>query len=247
MNTGAKTFFISYGDSNFTQSKKRIGWEAINMGFDHVDVYEPADISESFILKTQPYISHPRGGGYWLWKSFFIKKTFEKMKVGDICIYADAGCHVNIHGKQRLQEYYDMINQDSSGIISFHLGDLQEEWYTTEKVFEFFDIPKDNTSIRKSSQYMATILIMRKCEASIDLVEKYYSIAVNRPDLFSDAYNCYNSHPTFRDHRHDQSIFSILRKQYGSIVIPDETYNGDNAPNWNALKHIPILSTRIKR
>ena len=247
MSNLTKTFFISYGDNNFIQSKNRIRHEAINMGFDDVNVYGPEDISKSFIEQTLPFISYPRGGGYWLWKSFFIKQTFDKMKDNDICVYTDAGCHVNIHGKQRLQEYYDMINQSSSGIISFHLGDLQEEWYTTEKVFEFFDIPSDDIAIRKSSQYMSTILIMRKCDATVKLINKYYEIATTQPVLFSDNYNEYKKNPTFRDHRHDQSIFSILRKQYGSVVIPDETYNGDNAQNWNALKHIPFLSTRIKR
>ena len=240
------TFFISYGDNNFIQSRKRIQQEATNMGFNNVNVYSPQDISESFRAQTMPFISYPRGGGYWLWKSFLLKQTFDKMKLDDICVYADAGCHINIHGKQRLQEYYDIVNSDESGIISFHLGDLQEEMYTNEKVFEHFNISINNTKIRKSSQYIATILIIRKCKSTIDLINNYYNIAVTCPDLFSDVHNSYKPNAVFRDHRHDQSIFSILRKQYGSVVLPDETYNGDNALNWHALKHIPILATRIK-
>lgn len=246
MSNSTKTFFISYGDSNFTQSKKRIQHEAINMGFDDVNVYGPEDVSKSFIRQTLPYISYPRGGGYWLWKSFFIKQMFDIMKVDDICVYADAGCHVNIHGKQRLREYYDIINNNSSGIISFDLGDLREEWYTTDKVFDFFNIPENDINIRKSGQYMSTILVMRKCNSTIELVDNYYNIAITRPDLFSDIYNINNKNHTFRDHRHDQSIFSILRKLHGSVVLQDETYKGDNEPNWNNLKHIPILTTRIK-
>jgi len=245
MSNPIKTFFISYGDSNYTQSKNRIQHEAINMGFDNVNVYGPEDISKSFIQKTLPFISYPKGGGYWLWKSFFIKQMFDIMKVDDICVYADAGCHVNIHGKQRLQEYYDIINRNSSGIISFQIGDLQEEWYTTDKVFDFFNIPDDDIDIRKSGQYISTILIMRKCDATIELIDDYYNIATTRSDLFSDIYNVDNKTPTFRDHRHDQSIFSILRKQHGSVVLPDETWTY-NGLNWSDLKHIPIFSSRIR-
>ena len=239
------TFFISYGDNNFIQSRKRIQLEATNMGFDNVNVYSPQDISESFRAQTMPFISYPRGGGYWLWKSFLLKQTFDKMKLDDICVYADAGCHINIHGKQRLQEYYDMVNSDKSGIISFYLEGLQEEMYTNEKLFEYFNIPINDTKIRKSCQYVGGILIIRKCLATISLINSFYNISVTQPNLFSDVHNSYKPNAIFRDHRHDQSVFSILRKQYGSVILSDETYNGDNAPNWHALKHIPILATRI--
>ena len=236
------TFFISYGDNNYIQSRKRIQLEATNMGFDNVSVYSPQDISESFRAQTMPFISLPSGGGYWLWKSFLLKQTFDKMKLDDICVYADAGCHINIHGKQRLQEYYDMVNSDESGILSFYLDHIEEVW-TTEKLFEYFNIPNADIKIRKSSQYMAGIKIIKKCKSTIDLINRYYDIAVTQPDLFSDTHNSYKPNSVFRDHRHDQSVFSILRKQYGSVVIWDETCNPSN---WAALKHIPILSTRIK-
>lgn len=143
------TFFISYGDNNYIQSRKRIQLEATNMGFDNVNVYSPQDISELFRAQTMPFISYPRGGGYWLWKSFLLKQTFDKMKLDDICVYADAGCHINIHGKQRLQEYYDMVNSDESGMLSFCLDHIEEVW-TTEKLFEYFNIPNNDTKIRKS-------------------------------------------------------------------------------------------------
>ena len=100
------------------------------MVFNNVNVYSPQAIFESFRARTMPFISYPRGGGYWLCKSFLLKQTFDKIKLNDICVYADAGCHINIHGKQRLQEYYDTVNSDESGIISFHLVDLQKEMYT---------------------------------------------------------------------------------------------------------------------
>ena len=46
----------------------------------------------------------------------------------------------------------------------------------------------------------------------------------------------------FIDHRHDQSLFSLLRKKYGTISIPDETYS----ENWSDsnIKNKPIHATR---
>lgn len=237
-------FFISYGDNNFTNSRQRILIEANNSGmFDYVKVYQPTDLSEEFKAATQPYISQKHGGGYWLWKPYILKKAFNDMKEGDLCVYADAGCHVNAYGKDRMQQYINIVSADNSGVISFDLDSLTEEMYNTERVFEYFNILKDDTSIRKTNQLMATILILRKCSNSVKLVNDYYQIAITQPSLFSDEHNEYKKQEVYRGHRHDQSILSVLRKKHGSLIIPDETYS---ATDYKKFAHIPILSTRIK-
>lgn len=232
-------YFFTYGDSNYENSKKRIQQEAIRMDFDDVKIYGREDISQEFLEKTKPYIDMRRGGGYWLWKPYFLKKTFDMMNEGDYCIYADAGCHLNPNGLQRLKWYLETLDINDSGILSFAIQPEAE--YTNEKVFEFFDIDK-NSDVRKTRQYLATILYMRKCENTVNLVNEFYDTAINNSDLFTDTHNEYKRTQQFKDHRHDQSIFSMLRKKHKSIVIPDETY----ALNWNDLMHVPILATRIR-
>ena len=234
-------YFISYGNQNYKNSKDRIRQEAHNMGFDSVKIFGPENISEDFVRKTYPYISHPRGAGYWLWKAFFLKNTLDEMNENDFCIYADAGCHLNIHGKKRLVEYLKMISDDESGIISFEMPGLLEEMYTNEMVFEYFNIDKESP-LRKTSQYVGGILIIKKCLNTSQIVDEYYKIAVERPDLFSDIHNNYKKTDVFRDHRHDQSILGILRKKYKSLVIRDETW----AEDFRTLSHVPILATRIR-
>jgi hypothetical protein len=52
--------------------------------------------------------------------------------------------------------------------------------------------------------------------------------------------------PRFIDHRHDQSIFSLLRKARGAgVVIDDETYY----TNWNSAEamKMPIRAMRDSR
>lgn len=234
-------YFISYGNQNYKNSKDRIKQEAQNMGFDSVKIYGPENISEDFFRKTYPHIAHPRGAGYWLWKAFLLKTTFEQMNENDFCIYADAGCHVNIHGKKRLREYLKIISDDESGFLAFELTGFFEKMFTNEKVFEFFNID-ENDSLRETSQLVGGVLFLRKCPNTIKIVDEYYKLACEHPDLFSDVHNDYKRKPDFRDHRHDQSILGILRKKYGCVIIPDETY----ALNWQELAHVPILATRIR-
>jgi hypothetical protein len=89
---------------------------------------------------------------------------------------------------------------------------------------------------------MATILYLKKCPNTKKIVDEYYDTALNSPHLFSDDYNDYKRTSSFKDHRHDQSILSIIRKKHGCVILPDETYAND----WKELMHVPILATRIR-
>lgn len=239
--------FFSYGDQKYTNSKLRIKNEALNFGFDKVNIYGREDLDLDFVEKTIPYINNPRGGGYWLWKSFFLKKTFDEMSDGDFCVYADAGCTVNPNGKDRFNYYKDLINTSGSGILSFRMDGLDEERYTTEEIFKHFGISFDS-EIRKSGQIMATILVLLKNQKSQKLVDEYFELAMTKPNLFSDDYNFVNNCERFVDNRHDQSILSVMRKKYQTAEIQDETY-ADTMEGWNKLyfqTKIPFLATRIR-
>jgi hypothetical protein len=236
--------FLTYGDDKYTNSKKRIYQEAINSNFfDHITIYSRNDISKEFIEKTSPYIHDPRGGGFWLYKSFLLKKTFDMMSEGDFCVYADAGCTINPYGLERFEYYQNLIQE--SGVLSFRMDGLNEEAYTSEAIFKEFNVTDD--SIRKSGQIMATILVFKKNEKSTKLINDYYNLAITKTNLFSDdcvTGNCVG----FVDFRHDQSILSVMRKVYGSTEIIDETY-ADNMGKWNFKiyqEKIPFLATRIR-
>jgi hypothetical protein len=212
------------------------------MGFDFVDVYGPENLEKEFVQKTSPYIFHRRGAGYWLWKPYFLKKKMDLMNEGDYLIYADAGCHVNIYGQKRLKDYFDILDSHESGVLSLEMSCFSEETYTNEKVFEFFEIEEKNDSIRKTGIYVGGILFFKKNKVSVDLIDKFYEVAINNPVIFSDEYNSFKRKEVFVDHRHDQSVFSVLRKLSVVATIPDETFS----QNWKELLHVPILATRIR-
>ena len=235
--------FFSYGNESYQNSKQRIHQEAYNMGFDKVHIYGPEDLPKDFVEKINPHINHPRGAGYWLWKSYFLKQLMDSANENDFIIYADAGCHLNVHGKPRLQEYLKLITEHESGFLGLEMdsGNLSEQFYTNEMVFEYFGIsPTD--PIRQMGQYVGGILFIRKCETSKKIVDEYYNIAITRPDLFSDVHNDYKRTSVFRDHRQDQSILGLLRKKYNAVTIPDETWDED----FRRKMHVPILATRIR-
>jgi hypothetical protein len=256
-------YFLTYGDDKYHNSKIRIKEEAINFGmFDDIKIYGPEDIGTYFSTITKPYIDNQKGGGYWLWKSFLLKKTFDMMSDGDYCVYVDSGCMINELGKDRFKDYLSLLDKRDSGIFRFSFPGTKEEVFTSSKVFDYF---KENNHIYKKSDrflstlsktdhLMATILIFKKCEISTEYVNKFYEISMDNPDIFSDKYNDYNKHKNFVDHRHDQSVSSCLAKVISNdlVIIPDETYTTETDGHllyWDDLiynKKIPFLATRIR-
>ena len=86
--------FISYGDTKFHKSLKRISKQARTIGiFDRIITYSPKDMP--LYIKSSPLFSAQKGGGYWLWKPYIIKHTLEQLNEGDVLYYIDAGCTLN--------------------------------------------------------------------------------------------------------------------------------------------------------
>jgi hypothetical protein len=234
--------FISYGNKNFNNSKKRIFGQAIQSGwFNSVTIYNPKILDKDFVKKFKDILNCNRGGGFWLWKPYIILKKLNEINENDILIYLDAGCVINPHGKKRFNDYINLLTQNNEYIISFQLPYIEDEW-TIEEIFRYFNINEENM-IRKTGQILSGIIIIKKNEQSINLIKKWYNTIFDNPLLFTDNYNRFQKN-NFKANRHDQSIFSILCKLNNVQIIKDETFF-TNFGNQKSLIY-PFWATRYK-
>ena len=235
-----KLHLIAYGDKKYIKAKHRIYNEALNTKwFYSIKCYGLEDLSVSFRNEFKSILTMKRGGGYWIWKFDIILNKLDEINDGEFLIYVDSGCSVNANGTKRLEEYIEMIKNSENKIISFQMGHQENVW-TTKQVFDSFDI-SENNPIETSGQFIATILIMRKCDAVINIFKNCLDKIRKDPLIITDHYNS-NQKKCFRDNRHDQSILSVARKIHGSIVIPDECWGADF--NSETMQKIPFLATR---
>ena len=177
-----------------------------------------------------------QGGGYWIWKFDIIKQQLNKMANNDILIYLDAGCSININAKSRFNEYIELLNNSNESIISFKLNS-DEICYTIKELLQYFDIDEPK-------QFMATVLIMKNTEKMMKIIDECINILRKDHLLVTDHYNKIGQCREFKDNRHDQSILSLVRKKYGSIILKDETwfqpFGNDES------KKFPFWATRKK-
>lgn len=227
-----RTWFATYGDDKWAAAKARICAQARETGV--FDVVLPFEREPFLVWADGAAIPSrlsraARGGGFWLWKPWVVRTTLDEMAEGDVLVYADAGCHLRPSGAGRLREYMEMVRHDPWSVLAFSLEDFHaERMWTTEAVLSEF---KSSERTRASPQLMATILVMRKCPATEALIDGWYGTAVFRPDLFSDDHNedARRACPDFKDHRHDQSVLSVLRKSSpfcaSVLTLRDESYH----------------------
>lgn len=125
-----------------------------------------------------------------------------------------------------------MLNTSDHGIISFQLEFL-EPLYTKNKVFETLDFKKNVL------QCMATVIILKKNTHSTAIIDEWYTHCENY-ELINDLHD--KEDTRFIDHRHDQSILSVIVNKRGSLKLNDETYFS----NWNDGLNYPFLAKRLR-
>ena len=240
-----KIHFLSFaaGSAGYHNTLRRICYEASTF-----ELFDKITGKTEAFLKADPVFwaqhsqhieTNHRGYGYWVWKPYIVKSYMEsEMADGDILVYADAGCTMNIHGRPRLLDYIEMVRTHESGILSFQMNGLLEQQWTKMDLIRFLGAEP----LMATGQVMACIWLIRKCPQTIALIERWYDTCCQY-HLINDSPSITLNHPTFVEHRHDQSVWSILVKQAGSAFIHDETFF---APDWNQGIRFPILETRIR-
>lgn len=222
-----KCYGISYASRRFSKRYGPITSEAMQSGlFTGFKCYTELDIPHSFRNMCGRWWHSPEGGGWWMWKVAILIDVFRHMKMGDTVTYFDCGCTINVtpESEKRFQHYLKMVSESKCGMLRFQLPHL-ERCYTNKKTVSYFKNKFEPTEEEEaahldSGQYVGGVFIMRKCDWTIKFLNTMLKILQEDPTLFTNHYNA----PT-ENHRHDQSISSMLYKHMGGdCTLPDETF-----------------------
>jgi len=202
----------------------------------------PKNISKSFFCRYQAILNEPRGGGYWIWKPWIVNNALRNLRHGDFLLYMDAGCSINPSAQARFKEYLEIVASSSQGILSMQMEHPESAW-TNTATFRHFGVSQA-CNIFTSGQLSATFLLIRRCEASQEIVHRWLSVLDVDPYLFTDRYSEIDPISNFVEHRHDQSIFSIIRKQNNPTIVADDSWFDDFQSIEASLS--PFWGTRLR-
>jgi len=146
---------------------------------------------------------------------------------GDIVLYADAGCGISVTDKARsnMKAWISDCVSHPTHRISFQMTHIEETW---TKVDVFVLLGAEGDEFRKTGQHIGTIHMYQNTQDNRAFVRMYKDfVAAETYHHVSDAKSRVRCSRTFKAHRHDQSISSILFKKYGSASRPDHWCDPD--------------------
>lgn len=204
-------YFINYASGGFFNSQNEGLQSASRFGFESIG-YTDSDIDDDFKSKYSNILNSKRGGGYWIWKPYIILDMFNKMSDGDYLVYMDSGANFI----KDPSEYLEMI--DDKGILAFSMIQKTSKW--TKGDCFFYVNREDKESFKDENQLQGTYIFFRKCEYSVNFVKKWLYYCTLTGLVTDEPNRKMNNFDDFIEHRHDQSIFSLLCYNEGVKFIP---------------------------
>lgn len=205
---------VTYGDEKFKNSKRLLVKTAKKHGVEKIFIYDKKNIDEAFYKKNREILDMPRGGGYWLWKPYFIYRTLNSVTEGDYIIYSDAG----LYFKKDVYQLIDTMKKNNIDIMPFDQGKFIEKQWTKADVF--FEMDCIGGKYENTSQMWAGFMVIKKCDFTIKFIKEWLLYA-QRKELITDMPGKRLECEDFIENRHDQSIYSLLVKKYNLKTFRD--------------------------
>jgi len=215
-------YLLNYAHGSHHQAQDLNTRSGLEFGFDKVIDCNYSEIEDEFLRKYIHILKSKRGAGYWLWKPYLILKFLKRLKVGDYLFYSDSGA-LFIHEIEPLIA----LNED---IVLFHHADPNfnkaELVWTKRDAFILMDC--DTPEFSGTYQLNAAFQMYKVCQSSIDFVTQYLEycqderIITDQPNVMGK-----DDYVGFKDHRHDQSVLSLLAKKWGLPTFRDPSQFGN--------------------
>lgn len=210
---------INFAYLGFLESQRICSESALKIGgFDRAISYGIKDLDPEFLKLT--HFQHRRGFGFWVWKPYLIYKTLMETNIGDVIAYIDSGAS----WASNIKPYIDHMTGD---ILAFQLKSSKDTETANTKKELLLYMDMDRPEVLNSRQILGGYSIWKNTENSRNVAKEWLDIA-SKKYLIDDT-TCLYNHLGFTDHRHDQSIWSLLCKKKGIQYIEDPSEWGSNS------------------
>ena len=208
-----KKYLINYADKSHFHAQKINAFTGLQIaGFDEVIEYSIGDIDIDFKNKNSHILNQRRGAGYWIWKPYIILKTLNKISEEDILFYSDSG----VEFISSINPLVEICKKETQGLLIFNMEPIErnkEVLQTKKDAFILMNCNEDKYI--ESHPRIGSFSMWRKNDFTIKLAEEWLEYCQDER-IVTDLPNQCGIPEDIRheNHRHDQSIFSLLTKKY---------------------------------
>jgi hypothetical protein len=215
---------MNYADHRYSHSQRLNSLSGLHVGkFDRLVSFGPRDIDGEFRQRHERILRLSRGGGLWLWKPYFILRRLNEMADGDLLFYCDAGaCFI-----RRVAPLADLLERVRQDVLPFELDHPERVWSKRDALVL---MQCDQPQFAEARQRLGGFSLWRASPRSRALAEELLSLARDERLLTDTPNTCgLPNYPGFVEHRHDQSLFSLLTKKHGLKAYRDPSQWGNRA------------------
>ncbi len=242
-----KTLFLTFGDGSpeFRAASVRLEKQAKSIGvfssvlsLDHESLIQASPeyaIAQTSNVKLHTYPTYFRAAKSWVIQAG-LSGNFGKF---DLVCYADAGCEIAVNRITRIVLKSNLKKAFLHGGLAEQLP-LPERNWTKKKTMDYFN-PLESHAL--SGQVQSSLSYWRFSEKNLNLANQWCSLSDPKLDLWQDPTDKISEGDYFIEHRHDQSIFSLLWKEAGLPVVPVNSHWLLRLPNVRSAC-IPIHTRR---
>lgn len=261
MNKDIEIYLCSFASPDLNKSVSRFKDQAKKMNiYREIKVYGFDDLSDNKKKQIEKFRSNNQNRifGYACWKSEIILDCLNSIPEKAVLQYSDIGCHLNVNGLKRLKEYYILTKENNVLGFQYKKPNFKdhnlkyqiyyEKEYSKGDLINFLDLDLKDKLIQTEQFWSGTVFFKNNEDSKLFLRE--WNKICNINHLIDDSESTIKNHDDFIEHRHDQSIFSLLCKLnnvYSLSASEAEWAEDKNDKTWEHLGFFPIIAKRDKR
>ncbi len=236
-----KKILLSFADDKYKLNQRLLTFSA-KPYFDEIIEVGPEDIEDEFFQKHKEILTQPRGQGYWLWKPYFIARTLEYVQEGDIVFYIDSGNEII----SDIQPLFDLLQHQDIVVFKNRDGNPTGEiWvnsmWTKADCFNLMGC--NDEKYKTGPQVDAAYILLKKSKQSADFINEYLTYSTNKHIITDEPNTTGENEPDFKDHRHDQSVLSLLAIKQQLLIFE----SASESANHIEFKAYPQIFNHLRR
>ena len=219
------THLVSYATATHHKGQERLNRSARRFGIDRCHTFSEAELRRTdFYRQHQAILAQARGAGYRLWKPYLILTVMLEAQEGEVIVYSDSGAEI----VDSLEPLIEICRQ--RGVMLFQAGDdcgsfTVSQWSKRDCLLL---MSADTPAYHHAPLVAGSPLLVVNNAANQALIAEWLAYCAD-PRVLTDQANTrgLRNYPEFYDHRHDQSVLSILCHKYGWATFRDPSQYGD--------------------
>lgn len=218
-------YFVTYGDESFARSRARLANEAASYPgvFQHIFPLNRSSFDPRWASANKALLGEKRGGGYWVWKPHLLLRVLEEqMADGDVLLYADAGCTFVADPTPYLRL------ASEHGLVLFR---NRHAMWTWTKGYTFAALGMSMEEWGEDTQLAGGIIALQKRPWVQAFLREWMRVMTEDPRTVNDVDTAKvaPNHASFKQHRHDQAVLSLLAYKHGVYMHPYHSYPKEKA------------------